>query len=499
MFRFFVILAAIWRFGLDDIVLSAFNKPTATMWRRLTAWRHQQSGAVRLRLAFEHLGPIFIKFGQLLSTRRDILHADYADELAKLQDRVPPETEETIQTTLQNAYRQPLRDIFSEFDTAPVGSASVAQVHRARLCENGNEVAVKILRPGIEARIRKDLRLLRAFAALAQLSLKDARRLKPRAVVEQFALHLQEEVNLLREAANCAKIGRNFSNSELLRVPSVCWKWCNKQVMVMDFLSGVPISRVDEFNNAVNKSALARAGIGLFFTQVFRDNFFHADMHPGNLHVDAAGRFILLDYGIVGQLTDFDKEYLLRNFLAFFDRDYRRVAEMHVEAGWTPSDTDINAFESEIRTVCEPIFAQPLKNISFGNFLLNMFQTARKFNLEVQPQLLLLQKTLLNVESIGRELDPDINMWDTAKPVLEKWSARQYRPREIISLLRRQAPDWMALLSDAPSLLREISRQKRDIGSQTTALRKQLQFWRTATMTIMIVIIASALWWWAER
>lgn len=489
MLRLFIILATVWRFGLDDIVFSVINHPLPNLWRRLTAWRHRRPAAVRLRLALEYLGPIFVKFGQVLSTRRDVLRADFADELAKLQDQVPPEPAAAMHRVLQAAYGKAVQEVFAELDEVPVGSASVAQVHRARL-HSGSEVAVKILRPNIAQRIRRDLRLMRAFAALAQWLLPDSRRLKPRAIIEEFASHLQAETNLLREAANCAQLKKNTHGTVLLRVPAVHWQWCSEQVMVMEFLRGVPISRVDELGGQLDKHRLAAAGIDLFFTQVFRDNFFHADMHPGNVHVDAAGNFILLDYGIIGQLTEFDKEYLLRNFLAFFNRDYRSVAEMHVEAGWVPAEVNIHEFEAELRTVCEPIFAQPLKNISFGKFLLKMFQTARRFNLEVQPQLILLQKTLLNVEGMGRELDPEINMWDTAKPVLERWAAQQQHPRQVLHLLRKQAPDWLALLRDAPPVLRTLL--ERTPPAPPPEVTRRLRFWRALALTALLLLAAAA-------
>ena len=493
MLRIFSIIATVWKFRLDDIVLAASRRHTALAWRRLTCRHPAQPGAVRLRLALEHLGPIFVKFGQVLSTRRDILPAPYAEELRKLQDRVPPETESTIRTQLKNTYRQPMDEIFSHFDWQPCGSASVAQVHRATLAENGDIVAVKILRPNIKARIQQDLRLLKTFAFLAEVCLKNGKKLKPRALIQQFANHLEEETQLLREAANCAKISRNFADSDKLRTPAVYWRWCTNSIMVMQFLPGVSISRIGEFGKSINRRTLAKIGVELFFTQVFRDNFFHADMHPGNLHVNADGQFVLLDYGIVGQLSDFDREYLLRNFLAFLQLDYRGVAEMHIAAGWVPIDTDINAFESEIRATCEPIFAQPLRNISFGEFLLQMFQAARKFNLDIQPQLILLQKTLLNVEGMGRDLDPDFDMWATTKPILQHWMNTQYHPKRALALLKRQAPDWFALLNDMPVVARQLLIKMKhidDTQTKTHKLRRRLRRWQSVT----IVAIAVAVW-----
>ena len=499
VFRLIRIAAVAWRFGLDDIVAALLPAWMRRLRATLLGWRrHSQPGPVRLLLALEHLGPIFVKFGQALSTRRDLLPADYADELAKLQDKVPPEPPKKIRAALERALGGKVEDVFSHFDESPAGSASVAQVHRAIL-HDGREAAVKVLRPGVRDRIQRDLKLMRTFAAAVEAILPDGRRLRPRAVVAQFAKHLDEETDLLREAANCAQLGRNFADAPEVRVPEVYWEHCAREAMVMEFLEGVPVSHLDKLREmGVDTKALARRGIELFFTQVFRDNFFHADMHPGNVHVDSEGRFVLLDFGIAGRLSEFDKEYLARNFLAFFNRDYRRVAEMHVEAGWTPPDTPLDEFEGEIRAVCEPIFAKPLKEISFGRFLLNMFRTARRFRLEVQPQLVLLQKTLLNVEGMGRELDPDINLWETAKPFLEKWAARQYSPRHAFRILRKQTPDWLAVARELPPLAREFIRDAKMKGareSELAQMRKSRGRWRAAAVVLLAALTAAAGLW----
>ena len=477
--RTLTIIAVAWRFRLDDIILSALPQPWARLWRRLFRPRRPKPPAVRLRLALEHLGPIFVKFGQLLSTRADLLPPPFIAELSKLQAQVPPHSPPEIRAELAAAYEQPLSDIFSEFSETPVGSASVAQVHRAILAETGQEVAVKILRPGVLRRIRRDLRLMEGFAAAVLFFLKDGQRLRPQEVVEEFARHLDHETHLLREAANCAQIGRNLSASPLIVVPGVYWKYCRDTVMVMDYIDATPISDIAALSAAgIDLSALAKNGIDLFFTQVFRDSLFHADMHPGNVHVDARGRFVLLDYGIVGSLNEFDTEYLARNFIAFFNRDYRAVAQMHVDAGWTPPETPVDLFESDIRAVCEPVFAKPLKDISFGRLLLKMFQVARRFDLQLQPQLLLLQKTLLNVEGMGRRLDPNINLWETAKPFLESWAKRQYNVRRALRVLRRQTPDWLAILNDLPRaariMLRQSARQQPQKRRQNKTRRWQL-------------------------
>ena len=493
MLRLYTIIATIWRFGLDALVIEALGIRSLRLWARLRRFR--TPAPVRLRQAMEHLGPIFVKFGQLLSTRRDLLGADYADALAGLQDRVPAEKEASIRTALQNACDGRLQAALVTFDITPIGSASIAQVHKAQLAGVSHPVAIKILRPGVRQRIRQDLRLLTAFASLMQMFLKDATRLKPLAVTEEFAAHLQEETSLLREAANCAKLGRNFADSPAVRIPSVHWEWCTDDVMVMDYIHSVAVDKLDTLAHPPDKSRLAAIGIDIFFTQIFRDNFFHADAHPGNIHVDEAGRFVLFDFGIVGLLSDFDKEYLLRNFLAFFNRDYLSVARMHIEAGWTPAGTDLRLFEAEIRTVCEPIFAQPLKNISFGRFLLKMFLAARKFNLEVQPQLLLLQKTLINVESIGRDLDPTMNMWDIAKPIVERWAAQPYRLRSLLRELRERTPDWLALARDFPPTARALIRHSsQTLHRDEAPWRRRAYFWRWVSVFATLSALSSLAW-----
>lgn len=497
--RFFVIAGVVWRFGLEQLIPPFVKSRMLRLLRRLLCWRRfPQPSAVRLRMALESLGPVFVKFGQFLSMRHDLLPPEYVAELEKLQEQVPPEDADKIRAALGEVYDAPFDAVFSSFDFAPVGSASVAQVHRARLIGANNDVAVKILRPGIRQQIRRDVELMKTLGALLEHTLKDGRLLRPRAVVEEFANHLDEETDLMMEAANCAQIGRNFGNAKDLRAPDVYWQWCRRDVMVMDFLPGTPVSDIPALRaKGHNLQLLAKKGVDLFFTQVFRDSFFHADMHPGNIRVGDDGAFVLLDYGIVGRLSDFDKEYLARNMIAFFNRDYRRVAEMHVEAGWTPPDTRIESFEAAIRAVCEPIFAKPLKDISFGKLLMQMFNTARAFRLEVQPQLTLLQKTLLNVEAMGRQLDPDINLWDTAKPFLEKWAARQFGMRRSAVMLRRQMPDIAAIARDLPPLARMWMRQMKNANNDNNAV-KQLQEgkkrWQRVAFVLALITLAAVLW-----
>ena len=426
----------------------------------------------RLRRALETLGPIFVKFGQVLSTRRDLLPVDIADELARLQDQVPPFASALAVAEIERSLGRPLVEVFSSLEEEPVASASIAQVHLGTL-HDGREVAVKVLRPGVEAAIRKDVALLQTAAALAT-RFAEGRRLKPREVVAEFAHHLEEELDLMREAANASQLRRNFEHSPLLAIPEVHWDLCAQRVMVMERMRGVPISRIAELQAAgVDLPALARAGVEIFFTQVFRDGFFHADMHPGNILVgtqgEMHGRYIALDFGIVGTLTEYDKTYLAQNFVAFFNRDYHRVALAHLEAGWVPPGTRVDQFEAAIRAVCEPIFARPLKEIYFGKLLLRLFQTSRRFNVEIQPQLVLLQKTLLNIEGLGRQLDPDLDLWATAKPYLERWMREQVGWRGLLRSLRHEAPFWAQTLPQLPRLVHRALAEDR-LGELRAAL-----------------------------
>jgi len=436
------------RFGLHEFVPSLSRNALLLFFSKKTKPRAQ-----RLREALETLGPIFVKFGQVLSTRRDLLPLDIADELAKLQDQVPPFPAEQAVFEIEKSLGRKIAELFQSFNRDPVASASIAQVHLAVL-KDGREVAVKVLRPGVERDIAKDVALLETGAALAERLWADGRRLKPREVVAEFARHLEHEMDLMREAASASQLRRNFAASALLLVPEVHWEMCAQRVMVMERMQGTPISQVNVLREKnIDIPALARAGVEIFFTQVFRDGFFHADMHPGNILVADDGRYVALDFGIMGTLTEVDKNYLAQNFLAFFNRDYRRVAQAHLDAGWVPPGTRVDEFEAAIRAVCEPIFARPLKEIYFGKLLLRLFQTSRRFNVEVQPQLVLLQKTLLNIEGLGRELDPDLDLWVTAKPFLERWMGDQVGWRAVVRALRQEAPYWAAALPQLPRLV----------------------------------------------
>jgi ubiquinone biosynthesis protein len=469
MRRFYRGIFIVWvalRYGLDELVLTSFQKPwlrvvarIVSIGRNLEAPRGQ-----RLREALERLGPIFVKFGQVLSTRRDLLPADIADELAWLQDRVPPFSSKVAIATIERAFRRPVGDIFVAFDETPIASASIAQVHFAtvRVADGSvREAAVKVLRPGMRGVIEKDLALMAMMAGWVENLSADGKRLKPREVVAEFDKYLHDELDLVREAANAAQLRRNMAQLELVMIPEMFWDFCHPEVIVMERMKGVPIAQLDRLRAAgVDVPKLARDGVTIFFTQVFRDGFFHADMHPGNIQVSLApetfGRYISLDFGIIGTLTESDKEYLAQNFVAFFRRDYKRVAELHLESGWVPPGTRIDELEAAIRTVCEPYFDRPLKEISLGMVLMRLFQTSRRFHVEIQPQLVLLQKTLLNIEGLGRQLDPELDLWHTAKPFLEKWMTDQIGPRKLFEQLRAEAPRYAKLLPQLPRLMHDF-------------------------------------------
>jgi len=474
--RLITIAFTVLRYGLDEVALSGFRQrwvrimvSVATVGRRLDAPR-----GVRLRVALEKLGPIFVKFGQVLSTRRDLLPVDVADELAKLQDRVPPFPGAQAIELVERAYGRRIGEVFTEFKAEPVASASIAQVHFAVL-KDGREVAVKVLRPNMLSVIEHDLRLLHTLAGLLERVWTDGKRLKPREVVAEFDTYLHDELDLVREAANAAQLRRNMQGLDLVLVPEMIWEHTTASVLVMQRMDGVPISQYGRLREAgVDIRKLARDGVTIFFTQVFRDGFFHADMHPGNIQVSIEpatfGRYIALDFGIIGTLTEWDKDYLAQNFLAFFRRDYKRVAELHIESGWVPPGTRVDALEGAIRTVCEPHFAQPLKNISLGQVLLRLFQISRRFNVEIQPQLVLLQKTLLNIEGLGRQLDPELDLWSTAKPFLEQWMHRQVGWKGFVERLEHEAPRYAQLLPDLPRLLHQSLQQRQSPDPAVMAL-----------------------------
>ncbi|TSE26865.1 putative protein kinase UbiB [Tepidimonas sediminis] len=482
------------RYGLDELILSGFRHPALALLRRLLTIGRDLSAprGQRLREALERLGPIFVKFGQVLSTRRDLLPPDIADELARLQDRVPPFPTEVAVATIERAYGRPLHEVFATFEREPVASASIAQVHFATL-RDGREVAVKVLRPGMLPVIEKDLALMRTMAGWVERLSRDGRRLKPREVVAEFDKYLHDELDLMREAANAAQLRRNMAGLDLVLIPEMHWDWCRSDVLVMERMRGVPISQVERLRAAgVDIKKLARDGVTIFFTQVFRDGFFHADMHPGNIQVSLEpqtfGRYISLDFGIVGTLTEYDKEYLAQNFTAFFRRDYKRVAELHIESGWVPPQTRVDELEAAVRAVCEPYFDRPLKDISLGMVLMRLFQTSRRFNVEIQPQLVLLQKTLLNIEGLGRQLDPDLDLWSTAKPFLERWMVEQVGPRRLWRELKAQAPHYAKLLPRLPVLLHGYLQQRpADLRAQLEALVREQR--RTQRLLLMVIYV----------
>jgi len=469
LLRSFKILRVVARYRLDTF-FEGLQLPfylRLLLW--LLPWRYlvpaTQPRGERLRLALEALGPVFIKFGQMLSTRRDLLPDDVAEELKKLQDQVPPFAGTEAQRIIEQALAQPVSQLFSDFDVQPLASASVAQVHKATLLD-GRAVVVKVIRPGIDRIIRKDVALLYSIAALVQAIWADGRRLRPVEVVSEYEQTIFDELDLRKEAANGSQLHRNFAGSEILYVPEIYWDYTRPNVLVMERIHGIPVADVAQLHaQNTDMKKLAERGVEIFFTQVFRDSFFHADMHPGNIFVSRENpqspQYIAVDFGIVGSLTPEDQSYLARNLLAFFTRDYRQVAQLHVDSGWVPADTNVDAFETAIRSVCEPIFEKPLKEISFGQVLLGLFQTARRFNMEVQPQLVLLQKTLLNIEGLGRQLYPELDLWQTAKPFLEGWMKERMGPKAVYRSIKQQAPDWLEKMPHMPQMVFDALNQVR--------------------------------------
>ncbi|MGB4116960.1 MAG: ubiquinone biosynthesis regulatory protein kinase UbiB [Polaromonas sp.] len=472
IFRGTFIVWTVLRFGLDELVLASFEKPWIKLLKRIVSVGRDLRAprGERLREALESLGPIFVKFGQVMSTRRDLLPPDIADELARLQDRVPPFESSLAVAMIEKSFGRPLDKIFASFEHTPIASASIAQVHFAVL-PNGREVAVKVLRPNMKPAIEKDLALMHMMAGWVEGASADGKRLKPREVVAEFDKYLHDELDLLREAASAAQLRRNMAGLDLVMIPEMIWDYCMTDVMVMERMKGVPISQTQRLRDlGVDMKKLARDGVTIFFTQVFRDGFFHGDMHPGNIQVSLEpatfGRFISLDFGIVGTLTETDKEYLAQNFSAFFRRDYKRVAELHIESGWVPASTRVDELESAIRACCEPYFDRPLKEISLGLVLMRLFQTSRRFHVEIQPQLVLLQKTLLNIEGLGRELDPDLDLWSTAKPFLEKWMIEQVGPEKLLAQFKAEAPSYAKLLPALPRLLSDYLKRQPDANQR---------------------------------
>jgi len=459
--------------GIPRLLFALWSLP----WRLHPARR--LAPEVRLRLALQELGPIYIKFGQLLSTRRDFLPAALADELQSLQDKVPGFSSPTIQQLVEKSLGCAWQDVFSELSTAPLASASVAQVHAARL-RNGDDVVVKVIRPGIENTIAEDIKLLKWLAGLIEKHVAQGRRLRPREVVADYEKIIFDELNLLSEGANATQLRRNFEHSPLLYVPRVYWEHTRSNLLVTERIYGTPVADVDVLRaRNVDLKKLAERGVEIFFTQVFSHSFFHADMHPGNifvaLHSPENPQYIAIDCAIIGSLSRSDQQYLARNLLAIFQRDYRKVAELHVECGWVPRDTKVHEFEAAMRSVCEPIFEKPLKDISFGYLLVQLFKTAGRFNMEVQPSLVLLQKTLLNVEGLGRQLYPELDLWTTALPFLEDWNRRRMQPGTLFKALKENVPDWIEQLPLLPQLMIDNLSQSRELKEINLSLQARLQ------------------------
>jgi len=474
--------------GLDEIITATHFLRPLRFFFYLFPKKSNRSDPLgkRIRLALEELGPIFVKFGQALSTRRDLLPVDIADELARLQDQVPPFPGDEAVAILNEIYEKPVDQVFARFDVEPMAAASIAQVHSAAL-DDGTEVIVKLLRPGVRQRIDRDLEVMYAIASLANKYWATGKRLRPLELVAEYEKTIIDELDLMREAANTAQLKKNFEGSDLLYVPAVYFDYCRKGALVQERIYGVPISDMDALKAAgTNIQALAENGVVIFFTQVFRHNFFHADMHPGNIFVQIDDpdhpRYAAVDFGIMGTLSPSDQRYLAENFLAFFEQDYFKIAKLHIDSGWVPAETRVDELETAIRTVCAPIFNKPLSEISFAQVLLGLFETAQRFDMEIQPQLMLLQKTLFNIEGLGRQLYPELDLWKTAHPVLRQWMDEQIGGRAMLTSIRENMPQLREALRELPGAIRQLSEQAGD-GSlrmrmespELKAIREQLR------------------------
>ena len=460
------------KYGLDDIIKETHLLRPLRYFFYLLPRRRDSAAPIgeRIRLALEELGPIFVKFGQALSTRRDLLPPDIADELAKLQDTVPPFPAEQAIEILENAYGEPLDKVFKRFDTEPFAAASIAQVHTAQL-PNGTEVIVKLLRPGVQQQIERDLEVLKMIAGLAHRYWRHGKRLRPLEVVAEYERTIIDELDLMREAANTSQLKRNFAGSDMLYVPEIYWDFCRPEVLVQERIYGIPISDMDALRAAgTNIKRLAENGVEIFFTQVFRHNFFHADMHPGNIFVIVTDpehpKYAAVDFGIIGTLSPSDQRYLAKNLLAFFDHDYHRIAKLHIDSGWVPEGTRIDQLEMAVRTVCEPIFNKPLAEISFAQVLMRLFRVAQRFEVEIQPQMMLLHKTLFNIEGLGRELYPELDLWKTAHPVLKRWMSEQVGPQALLDDLRENLPQLRHALRELPTIIHHLAEQATTADSQ---------------------------------
>ncbi len=505
VFRMIAIQRVLVKYGLDDIISKTHLLRPLRFLFYLAPRRRDKSAPIgeRIRLALEELGPIFVKFGQALSTRRDLLPTDIADELAKLQDAVPPFPAEQAVAIVEAAYGESVDTVFERFDKEPLAAASIAQVHTARLT-TGHEVIVKVLRPGVQEQIESDLAVLRVLAGLADRYWEHGKRLRPLEIVDEYEHTILDELDLMREAANTAQLKRNFEDSDMLYVPDVYWDYCRPEVLVQERIYGTPISDMDALREAgTNIQVLAENGVEIFFTQVFRHNFFHADMHPGNIFVltadPARPKYAAVDFGIVGTLSPEDQRYLAENFLAFFDRDYNRIAKLHLDSGWVPAGTRVDQLEAAVRTVCEPIFNKPLAEISFAQMLMRLFRVAQRFDVEIQPQMILLHKTLFNIEGLGRQLYPQLDLWKTAHPVLRRWMDEQIGGRALLKDFRDNLPQFRDAMRELPIIIQNLGEQaaegRMNFKLQSPELRqiqKQLanqqrqRYWLTAAATAVV-------------
>jgi len=505
VFRMIAIQRVLVKYGLSDIIKQTHLLRPLRFLFYLAPRRRDSSAPIgeRIRLALEELGPIFVKFGQAISTRRDLLPPDIADELAKLQDAVPPFPVEQAVAIIEGAYGESVDSVFERFDKQPLAAASIAQVHTAKL-KAGNEVIVKVLRPGVQEQIESDLAVMRVLAGLADRYWEHGKRLRPLEIVDEYEHTILDELDLMREAANTAQVKRNFQGSDMLYVPDVYWDYCRPEVLVQERIYGTPISEMDALREAgTNIQVLAENGVEIFFTQVFRHNFFHADMHPGNIFViitdPARPKYVAVDFGIVGTLSPEDQRYLAENFLAFFDRDYHRIAKLHLDSGWVPAGTRVDQLETAIRTVCEPIFNKPLAEISFAQLLMRLFRVAQRFDVEIQPQMILLHKTLFNIEGLGRQLYPQLDLWKTAHPVLKRWMDEQVGGRAMINDLRQNLPQLRDAMRELPVIIQALGEQAADgrikfnlQSPELLKIREQLQlqqrqrYWLTAAATAIV-------------
>jgi ubiquinone biosynthesis protein len=491
LFRLYRIIAITARYRLDLLLQGAQLPRSIYYLLRFSPLRllpvPKSPPATRIREALQDLGPIFIKFGQMLSTRRDLLSPEMAEELAKLQDEVPPFGQDEAVAIIESALGKPVDELFMTFSPEPLASASIAQVHAATL-PDGRAVVVKVVRPGINETIAQDIGLLHTLATLLQRFVPDGRRLRPVEVVNDYKNTIFDELDMQKEAANTSVLRRNFIDSDMLYIPEIYWDYTRRNVLVMERVEGIPIADTDAIRDyGINMKALAERGVELFFTQVFRDNFFHADMHPGNIFIARSSpespQYIGIDCAIMGSLSDFDQYYLARNLLAIFERDYRQVAQLHVECGWVPPHTRVQDFEAAMRSTCEPIFEKPLGEISFGQLLLYLFQTARRFDMEIQPSLVLLQKTLLAIEGLGRELYPQLDLWQTARPFLANWLQQRYAPQGILDKMLRQAPQWLEQLPLLPEMLIKNLQQRPMLDELLEQQQQQLAQLQLALVT----------------